>query len=86
MSGIIKDLYGIPVHTSKYLCEKRQIMFPRSKKKRIQKKWRKNMKYYEASPTKPSNNILILDLSLLGMRGQKVIVCHPELLDKTKEI
>lgn len=39
------DLYGMPIVINDFLgnhCEWRQVHFPRSKKKRIRKKWAKN--------------------------------------------
>ena len=41
INGHLGSLMGMPVYVSPLMTEKKQLKFPKSKKKRIQKKWRK---------------------------------------------
>ncbi len=42
--------FGISVVESSYAIERKQFKFPRTRKKRIEKKWRKNPKNFKDSP------------------------------------
>jgi hypothetical protein len=57
MKGIISALYGIPVRVvdEKLLTWPVQYRFPRSKKKRIQKKWKKDKANY-----KPKQHVIMV--------------------------
>jgi len=68
--GGVSSLYGTQIVTNVHLGEEKQVKFPRSKKKRIQKKWRKNRKYYEFVP---SNKVHVIQ----GSFGEKIMMCHP---------
>jgi len=43
-------LYGMPVIINEHLVNWKQIRFPKSKKKRIRKKWEKQHKNWQATP------------------------------------
>ena len=62
---MVRNLAGFEIIESVHLVEKRQFRFPRSKKKRIKKKWAKQDKNYKYFP---QENYYII--------GNKII-CHP---------
>jgi len=75
----MSDIYGIPIHTSRFLEKDVQVKFPRTKKKRMQKKWSKQKKNYIAKPD--TETVYVIDTSKLGFGfgGGKQIICHPDL-------
>jgi hypothetical protein len=44
------SLYGFQVFPCHYMFDRKQVKFPRSKKKRMIKKWRKQPKNYKIIP------------------------------------
>lgn len=50
MQNLIGTISGMSVYSSVHATQKRQTMFPRSKKKRIQKKWRKDQRNWDERP------------------------------------
>lgn len=67
MIGTVLD--GIKVISSIYCATREQYRFPRSKKKRIQKKWRKDQRNWREQPA-------------MYMIGGKDILAHPEIVRK----
>lgn len=67
MIGSILD--GIKVITSTFCTTRQQYRFPRSKKKRTQKKWRKDQRNWSEQPA-------------MYMIGGRDIVAHPEIVRK----
>jgi hypothetical protein len=57
---------GMPIYQSPLLIDSRQVRFPRSKKRRIRKKWSKDKRNYKDFP---SDNILVA--------GGSAIFIHP---------
>jgi len=56
IGGLNQSWGGVPVVRSKFLpCKQewRQVRFPRSKKKRIRKKWAKNKRNFRMVDTEP---------------------------------
>jgi hypothetical protein len=74
LKGSIPDIYGVPVLTSKLCLEEQEILIKmcRSKKKRIKKKWLKNLKNYKVE-MKPA----------CYMMGNKILM-HPDLMQSIK--
>lgn len=72
------NLYGIKVVTNTYLTETKQVRFPRSKSKRIRKKWSKNQKNFNEYP---SDKVYFTDYN-----GSQMFICHPAMMDKIREI
>lgn len=71
--GEIKPrLSDMKIYTSKALVKTRQIRFPRSKRKRIRKKWRKRW------------TRTIPDEFVYFAKSQGAILCHPEMYEKLK--
>ena len=64
------DLIGSP-----HVLSRQQVRFPRSKRKRIRKKWAKQEKNFAL---RPSNKIYYI--------GQRTCVIHPELLKEIRRI
>jgi len=64
--GMFGQFGGIKLVESEHLIERIQTKFPRTKRKRIQKKWMKQSKNYSSFPSKD-----ILKLS------SDTWVCHP---------
>ncbi len=70
LAGFMGYLYGDRVIESEHCVIPTQIRFPRTKRRRIQKKWRKNHKNFIDKP---------------GMLKTPFgIVCHPSILRKLK--
>lgn len=44
------SVLGVPLYTQNLLVRRRQVCFPRSKRRRIQKKWRKDPKNWITEP------------------------------------
>lgn len=67
---------------NQHWTESKQVRYPRSKKKRIQKKWRKQLKNFAIVPR---SDIAIIDLpSIFNKVTRKTIVCHPVTAIKIK--
>ncbi len=72
ITKIPNTFYGMPVITSNYIGTDRiQYRFPKSKKKRIRKKWAKNPQNWKDVPRVASEAII---------NGQKTLVIHPDTL------
>lgn len=65
-------LNGIPIIVSNILVETKQVRFPRTKKKRIKKKFAKDKRNFR---TVPSRNII---------KTQFSIIMHPTMLEEFK--
>jgi hypothetical protein len=72
MTGSIGSVWGMPVHTSPYAEVKKQFRFPKTKKKRILKKFKKNEANYKMTPI-----CIMFDPSAMGMSGSTHLVMHP---------
>lgn len=66
-------LYGLPVVTVDHMVDKVQVKFPRSKKRRIRKKWFKNKANWKVTP----------QLTVLRLRN--VLYMHPARLEQLKK-
>lgn len=65
-------VYGITIATSVLAVDRRQIRFPRSKKKRIRRKWSKRAQNF-------------FDFPRAFCNGSKMIICHPSVLEQMKD-
>lgn len=75
-------LDGIRVMSTPWMCDRIQTRFPKSKKKRIRKKWAKNPKNYSNVPWKKG---YVVDDPLFG--GGPILHIHPQMLEElTKRI
>lgn len=74
MNNMIGCFYGMPIVTSFHLTETIQFRFPKSKKKRIRKKWSKNESNYRLAP---SSNLYITN---------NTIYMHPETRKKIHKL
>lgn len=61
------------IHTDPYLIDLVQVRFPRSKRKRIQKKWRKDDRNYANVPSK--------SIMRIPPNGEHLVM-HPEMYNK----
>ena len=68
------DLIGFRIITEEYMADRKQVKFPRSKKRRIRKKWAKNPANYEWIPWD----------RVYQMGG--TLVMHPMMLVKLKKV
>ena len=68
MNGLPGVLSGVQVIRSQYAVTRVQVRFPRSKKRRICKKWQKDQRNYGFMP------------GMFKIGG--VVVCHPKVWDK----
>jgi len=50
MHGMLGEILGMSVYMSSNAVSKQQVRFPRTKKKRIQKKWRKDNSNFDFKP------------------------------------
>ncbi len=50
LKGELGNIFGMRIISSPYAMNREQFKFPRSKKKRIRKKWAKNNKYFKDIP------------------------------------
>lgn len=73
---------GLPVRESELCMTRAQVRFPRSKRRRIQKKWAKQDRNFEEKPA-----VLVVDfgyvlggMGLGGPWGGKQIIVHPALM------
>lgn len=66
------NIFGVQIITSPRLVESRQFRFPRSKKKRIRKKWMRRSANFKNFPSR----------TILQIGGQWVM--HPEILRQIK--
>ncbi len=57
------SVLGVPFYTQDLLVRRRQVRFPRSKRRRIRKKWRKNPKNWI---TEPDPNVYLMNLCSMG--------------------
>jgi len=84
--GMIDQTGGMKIVASSFLTKNVQVKFPRSKKKRMRKKWSRNLKYFKSVPDETSFYIVDLQaLSFLpsaGMKKEKMIVAHPNIIAK----
>lgn len=64
---------GYTIITSPMMGDRRQVRFPRSKKKRIRKKWRKNPKYWATIPWEKA------------VRQGNVLIMHPILAQRMRD-
>lgn len=71
MQGLLGAISGISVYQSAGAISRTQVKFPRSKKKRMQKKWRKDERNYDLRPA-------------AFMISGKLMV-HPALMDNLKK-
>ena len=69
-------IQGMHVVTSLQMTEPKQLKFPRSRKKRIKKKWRKLHTIQV-----PREDAFIMK----GVDGRNYVMCHPTLLPKFRE-
>jgi len=69
----MNNLHGFEVIESKTLVIKYQYRFPKSKRRRIRKKWKKNQNNWR---TKPDPQVYILNNKL---------ICHPEMAEKLRK-
>ena len=69
-------IYGIRVMTEKLFTEERQVKFPRTRKKRMLKKWAKNRNNYKGG---------FPSMSILCVKKMNTMICHPQLFEKLKE-
>ena len=67
-------IHGMEVRTSSFLVDKVQFRFPRSKKKRMRKKWARQEKNYHFVP---SNSIWTIGGS---------IYVHPQVLNRMRSM
>jgi hypothetical protein len=65
------SLSGIEIRTSPFALTREQIRFPRTKKKRIQKKWSKDKRNFTDRPG-------------MYLIGSNIAVAHPEIYRKLK--
>ena len=72
-SDIVPNLFGLKVITDIYMVDRKQVKFPRSKKKRIRKKWAKNQDNYRWIPW-----------DKVYQMGDTLIM-HPSMLEKLKK-
>lgn len=72
LKGELGNIFGIKVISSPYATTREQFKFPRSKKKRIRKKWAKNYKY---------NNEYFKDVPGIWIVGRNIIG-HPTIIYK----
>lgn len=66
-------MFGIKIIESINCCENKQFRFPRSKKKRIINKWKKDSKNYKIIPKAIHDKI------------NNVIYCHPTITAQLKK-
>lgn len=69
----IADLYGIQVISSPEAVKHVQYRFPRSKKRRIRKKWAKQEKNYQYEP---------MSYLVNSGYGRPQLICHPSVYNK----
>ena len=67
------NLFGYKIVTSPIMVDRFQFRFPRSKKRRIRKKWSKR---YENYKTAPKEEVFIIGDS---------IICHPSMAVKIED-
>lgn len=84
---MIQDyINGLPVEITEYALEKYQYRFPRSKKRRIRKKWAKRDINYKS---RPGAYIIEKPFGFLGpelkVLKQKVLICHPLVFEVLKK-
>jgi len=72
--GMSGGLYGFKIIDSFAMRDKIQFRFPRSKKKRIRKKWAKQNKNYKFIPKQ----------EMLIMGNQ--IICHPIIAQQIRDV
>ena len=72
MQGMMGMHNGLPVHVSPHAMTRSQFRFPRSKKKRIRKKFAKNQDNYRSKPG-------------MFMAGGRLIV-HPKYYEELKRL
>lgn len=72
---------GMPVHISDQAYIRRQFRFPKTKRKRIRKKFRVNQENW-----KTEYQCYIFDPAAAGMPGGKRMVVHPEMYAQIKKI
>ena len=86
MSDILKPipvcLRRIEIIESPFMVERKQVRFPRSKKSRMQKKWRKNPKNWQnfAAP-----DLIKMDGDKFGQPGVDIICGHPSAIRALRE-
>ena len=67
------QLGGLRLVSNPQMCDHKQVRFPRSKKRRIRRKWAKNQKNWKDIP---QSNYYICNGS---------IIAHPEIIEQLKE-
>ncbi len=77
MFGLPSCLDGIRIMSTPWMCDRIQTRFPRSKKKRIRKKWAKNPKNWSNVPWK--QGYLVAD-PLFG--SDPVLHVHPQMVEE----
>jgi len=76
-------IMGMPVMISGYALESYQYRFPKSKKKRIRKKWAKRDINFKS---RPGAYIVDKEFGFDSIaRKQKILICHPLVLETIKE-
>ncbi len=70
-ADMLGSLYGMRVVESVNVGERKQFRFPRSRRRRIQKKWRRDPRNWR---TRANGEYLFVKQP----RGGQMIVCHPE--------
>ena len=68
-------LTAIRLIESEHMTEYRQVQFPKTKKKRIQEKWRKNPRYWATVPMQDAIKL-----------PDGTLVCHPEFAAKVRAV
>ena len=68
---MLDSLYGFKIVESNLLTERKQWRFPRSKKRRIQKKWSKDERNVRYEPK--------------AYQSGQTIYCHPQITAKLRE-
>ena len=71
MQGLLGNYNGMPVNVTPTAIHRRQFRFPRSKKKRIRKKFAKNQDNYKSTP------------GAYMMMGRFIV--HPAIYEKMKD-
>lgn len=69
------NVLGLPFYTQDLLIRRRQVRFPRSKRRRIRKKWRKNPKNWI---TEPDPNVYLMSSSFTVPPNETLVIRQPE--------
>ena len=85
--GSISQAMGMKLVSSPFLMKTEQVKFPRSKRKRMRKKWSKNKNNFENVPD--DTHFYMVDLKAMEFYpgqydSKKMVFMHPNLMEKVE--